>query len=89
MEENFIRSRVAPILRLPLRPVPLSLMMKTLSRLVRAGHHFLKITSCLRRFNTLTMSAFLRLQMEQSHMVSSGKSVSISKRTAPQWQDPV
>jgi hypothetical protein len=30
------------------------------------------------------MSAFLRLQMEQSHIVSSGKSVSISKRTAPQ-----
>ena len=33
---------------------------------------------------TLTMSAFLRLQIEQWHIVSLGKSVSISKRTAPQ-----
>ena len=35
------------------------------------------------------MSAFLRRQIEQSHVVSSGKSVSISKRTAPQWQLPL
>ena len=37
---------------------------------------------------TLTISAFLRRQIEQSQVVSSGKSVSISKRTAPQWQLP-
>ena len=34
------------------------------------------------------MSALRRRHIEQSHMVSSGKSVSISKRTAPQWQEP-
>src|SRR5436305_9148232 len=38
---------------------------------------------------TFTIKAFLRRQIEQSHIVSSGKSVSISKRTAPQWQLPV
>src|SRR6476660_10353462 len=37
---------------------------------------------------TFTISAFLRRQIEQSHRVSSGKSLSISKRTAPQWQLP-
>src|SRR5512143_3275999 len=37
---------------------------------------------------TFTINAFLRRQMEQSQVVSSGKSVSISKRTAPQWQLP-
>ena len=37
---------------------------------------------------TFTISAFLRRQIEQSHVVSSGKSVSISKTTAPQWQLP-
>src|SRR5438094_8086708 len=37
---------------------------------------------------TLTINAFLRRQIEQSHIVSSGKSVSISKATAPQWQLP-
>ncbi|MGH8620469.1 MAG: hypothetical protein ACREUW_22465 [Burkholderiales bacterium] len=33
---------------------------------------------------TLTINAFFRRQMEQSHVVSSGKSVSIAKRTVPQ-----
>jgi hypothetical protein len=37
---------------------------------------------------TFTISAFLRRQIEQSHVVSSGTSVSISKTTAPQWQLP-
>ena len=36
----------------------------------------------------MTISAFLRRQIEQSHVVSSGKSVSISNVTAPQWQLP-
>src|SRR6478735_6556226 len=37
---------------------------------------------------TMTMSAFLRRQIEQSQVVSSGKSVVTAKRTAPQWQLP-
>ena len=37
---------------------------------------------------TFTISAFLRRQIEQSHIVSSGKSVSTSNVTAPQWQLP-
>ena len=37
---------------------------------------------------TLTISALRRRHIEQSHIVSSGKSLSISKRTAPQWQLP-
>jgi len=36
----------------------------------------------------LTMSAFLRRQIEQSQVVSSGKPVPIAKRTEPQWQAP-
>jgi hypothetical protein len=35
------------------------------------------------------MTAFFRRQIEQSQVVSSGKSVEISNRTAPQWQLPV
>jgi hypothetical protein len=43
----------------------------------------LNLLSC-----TLTIRAFFLRQIEQSHIVSSGKSVSISKRTVPQWQLP-
>jgi hypothetical protein len=41
-----------------------------------------------RASGTLTISALRRRQIEQSHSVSSGKSVSISNTTAPQWQLP-
>ncbi len=45
--------------------------------------------SSLKRLSwTFTISAFRRRQIEQSQVVSSGKSVSISNATAPQWQLP-
>ena len=37
---------------------------------------------------TFTINAFFRRQIEQSHIVSSGKSLSISNLTAPQWHRP-
>ncbi len=42
-----------------------------------------KLVSC-----TFTINAFLARQIEQSQVVSSGKSVSMRKRTAWQWQLP-
>jgi hypothetical protein len=38
---------------------------------------------------TFTINAFFLEQIEQSQVVSSGKSLSILNRTAPQWQLPL